>query len=83
MAQIKKENLVGRQVYFKMSKKQFASARIYNLTPYKLYTLIADPILNPTLYVFKNDAGRVAYFFKPCCPHLANLTGWILKRRAK
>lgn len=89
MAQIKPENLVGRQVYFKMSKRQFAKESIKepfpirNLTPNKLYTIVDVDSKYSNLFSITNDGGSRILLAKDCCAHLNDKTGWILKRRTK
>lgn len=92
MAQIKPENLVGRQVYFKMSvrmyKKLLVSTDIHALTPYKLYTIVeVEDFYNGfgmlTLLNDKNQEIVTLYGNKFTTAHLGSRARWILKRRAK
>jgi len=66
------------KVYFKLSKKKFASSTIYNLTPNKLYNCTKLPNFH-WLYSIKKDRGWECILFidknKPC-GHLNNLTHW-------
>jgi len=86
MAQIKPENLIGRQVYFKMSKKVWAERGNSYLTPYKLYTIVEAK--SHDFYYILDDVGQRIVIYnnkeqgnKPM--HLCELTYIILKRRAK
>ena len=89
---IKPENLVGRQVYFKMSeqtyKKLLDSTDIYALTPYKLYTVVkAEDFYNGFgMLILLNDKNQeivTLYGNKFTTAHIGSKSRWILKRRAK
>jgi len=75
-------NLIGRQVYFKMSKKTYLDNEdnISKIIPNKLYTIVSFDTLN----LIKNDKGNlVTILFNPMVSgHLNNLTGWTLKRES-
>ena len=78
-------NLIGRKVYFKMSKKVYKQTMLSNLTPNKLYTLYRIGDLGKTAYI-KDDAGCSRYIWivaKETCPHLNFKTYWILKKKEK
>lgn len=86
----KKTNLVGRQVYFKLTKKQLVNfTSSYYLTPNKLYTTL-DGVRETRgfsiLIYIKPDSvsNRIGIILNPNkCAHLDHLTGWILKRESK
>ena len=86
--QQKPQSLVGRQVYFKLSKKALAASGIINLTPGKLYTVIR--VVSEDAAIIKDDAGRESYILlgkssstgNPWCAYLDEKAHWILKRRA-
>ena len=77
--------LVGRQVYFKLSKKALAESDILNLTVGKLYTV--EKVWNGDLGKVVDDTGRPIAIvlgrqdYK--CAYLDHLTYWILKRESK
>lgn len=83
------KNLVGKQIYFKLSKKALAASRIRNLTPGKLYT-VTKVYSNNVAYI-ENDVGNSINTLlgkgvgtyrkdKPWCAWLDEKTTWILKR---
>lgn len=87
--QQKPQSLVGRQVYFKMSKQHCKDNVIKALTPGKLYTIQA--VSAHGLPIIKADIGDIEAHIllgknphtkKPWCSYLRNEAVWILKRRA-
>ena len=57
-------NLIGRQVYFTMSKGVFIRADIYSLTPGKLYTVIKR-VDKSGAYIMDDKNGETLILFKP------------------
>ena len=83
--QQKPQSLVGRQVYFKMSKKRCKKLEVVFFTPNKLYkikatfdenlaTVLSDNNVLVSVLIGKDKSG------KPWCAHLCSDTHWILKR---
>ena len=76
------ESLVGRQIYFKIGKKEWAKYGVNYFTPNKLYTIIRE-ILG--LYYIIDDVGYEILI--PLSPkkanHLNDLTVFRLKRLPK
>lgn len=83
-------NLVGRQVYFKLSKKKLEANIIIGLTPNKLYTILSHDSIEPysetILITFEDDTNKrlraiLGLKKKHSSAHLGQLTHWILKRK--
>lgn len=88
MPKIKPENLVGRQVYFKMSKQVYKKMRAdfncLGYTPYKLYTIVK--VVESYPYIQDDDGTYRSLFLKLPAQDMATLgfkARWTLKRRAK
>lgn len=78
---MKRKLIVGKQVYFKLSKAKFANSTITDLTPDKLYTIVSldTHFPNELGYIF-DDVGdsRIVKLDGPACLYM--LTNWIVKR---
>ena len=69
---------IGRQVYFKLSKKKMEESGIRNFTPNKLYTIVN--IRTATLAYIIDDTGRLTLIrVTDFCAFLEGHTTWILK----
>lgn len=84
---LKAKSLIGRQVYFRMNKKVLATTTIMDLTPNKLYTIVAIQPHNGLARIV-NDNGRNhniarAIDYNEFCSFLCLEAKWSLKREPK
>ncbi len=68
-----KRNLVGRYIYFRMTKKQLAASTIVDLTPYKNYKVLTG---HSNTFTILDDNYDAITIYLPNCSHLKKGIGW-------
>jgi hypothetical protein len=75
------KSLIGREIYFKMSKVNVIKSGTANLTPNKLYTVIKEL---HDMVIIENDKGtEILTGITTTSAHLGEIAKFILKREVK